>query len=64
MDARRRCRALLVSHLLAAPLVGAVVYRRARDQGHPAPARAALRYGALGVPGLVLYERRTPRDSW
>jgi hypothetical protein len=54
---------IVLPHLLVAPLVAAYVHRDVSRRGHPTPSRAALRYGALGIPGAILYERSNAGES-
>lgn len=48
---------VVLPHLLVVPFVAAYVHRDASRRGHPTPWRVALRYGVLGIPGAVLYDR-------
>lgn len=53
---------VVLPHLLVVPLVTAYVHRDASRRGHPAPWRVALRYGVLGIPGAILYQRVDAED--
>jgi hypothetical protein len=54
---------VVLPHLLVVPLVTAYVHRDANRRGHPAPLRVAIRYGALGIPGAILYRRVNAEGS-
>jgi hypothetical protein len=49
---------VVLPHLLFAPVVAYYVRRDAIRREHPHPTRAGLLYGALGIPGVLLYEIR------
>lgn len=60
---RTLCTRIVLPHLLVAPLVVAYIHRDASRHDHADPWRVALRYGVLGIPGAVLYERANAGES-